>query len=222
MTKDMSPWSIKLDIREPGEIKELSYGICKYEYEVDTLLSGDFALFYEDKPVVGVERKGAKDFVDSIRDGRIFKQVDLMKDVYEVNFIAISGSIGDELYDTDIPMSVIMGTIASLVTRRGVNILWFDYDDHLVDCIFLIFEKIMDGKYDDIEVGRKKADFISFPYYSLIKIPFVHNSMANELLTRFDSLEEIADAEKDELLKVKGIGEKRYKELKEVLKNVIG
>lgn len=221
MTDDISPWLFKYDSREPDEVKELTRAFCEYECEVETLMSGDFALFYKEEPVVGVERKSAKDFIDSIRDGRIFKQTDLMKDVYQINFIAVSGSIGDYLYDTEMSMSVIMGTIASLITRRGINVLWFDYDDQLIECILAMFKKITEGKYKDIEVGRK-AEFVSYPIYTLVKMPFVSSRMANDLLEKFGSIENIAVADKAELMEINGIGKKRYKELKEVLKNVDG
>lgn len=221
MTDEIDPWTFKLDSREPPEVKELTDLLCEYKYEVATLPSADMALFYSDIPVIGVERKSSKDFIDSIRDGRVFRQADMMKGFYQVSFIAVSGSIGDYLYDTEIPMSVIMGTIASLVTRRNINILWFDYDDQLVDCILYMFKKITEGKYDDVKVGRE-AEFISYPIYTLVKIPFVSSVMANDLLEKFGSIDDIAKAEKDELMEIKGIGEKRYKELKEVLNDVDG
>ena len=211
-------WKIYLDNREPSELQTLFGLLCEKDYEVKSLLAGDFALYFDDKPAVGVERKRVDDLFQSIKDGRIFKQVDLMIDVYDVCYLAISRSIDDYIHNDNINLNMVMGTIASIVTRRDVNLIWFESDDHLITCVLKIFEKIMEGKYNDIEVARRKSDgFLSSDYYSLIKMPYIHHNSAMKLLKMFGDLEGVKNASVKELMKIKGIGKKRSKELKRVL-----
>lgn len=219
MVRDIEPWAVFVDKREPRDILELCDCLSPIEYKVVNLLCGDFALYYNNIPVVGIERKEIKDLLLSIKDKRIFLQSDMMKGSYDINYIAISGSLGDEIYDSNLSTSVVMGTISSLIVRRGMNIIWFERDDHLVECVFGIFEKIIDGKYDDIETSRSFGSrFKSFPYYTLIKIPFINNKIAEELLERFGTIEQIKEASKDELMEIKGLGPVKSEKLIGLLK----
>lgn len=212
-------WKIYLDRREPKELRTLFDLMIDVDYEVTNLLAGDFALYYDDEPAVGIERKRIDDLFKSIKNGRIFKQIDLMIDIYDVVFLAISRKIDDYIYNNNINLNTVMGTIASIVIRRDVNLIWFESDDHLITCVLKMFEKIKEGKYNDIEVARRKSSgFMNSEYYALIKIPFITHRIAIDLLNEFNDKNGVKNAPIEELVKIKGIGNKRAKELKEVIK----
>lgn len=211
-------WEIKIDSREDKDLKKLFSLITEHEYEECELTCADYALFFDGKPAIGIERKRIDDLFSSIKDSRIFHQIDLMIDVYDVNYLAISRSIDDYIYEDQITFNTVMGALASIITRRDVNIIWFEEDDHLITCVEKIFTKIMEGKYNDINTQRSKSTgFIDTEYYALIKIPFVHHTMAMELLEKYDKIEDIKHADEEELKEITGIGDKRSTELKEVL-----
>lgn len=212
-------WEIKIDSREDEDIKKLFGMITEDDYEVTELTCGDYALFFDGEPAVGVERKRVDDLFSSIKEGRIFHQVDLMIDIYDVNYLAVSRSIGDYIYEDRITFNTVMGALGSIVTRRDFNLIWFEEDDHLVTTVNKIFQKVKEGKYNDINTQRSSSTgFLNSKYYSLIKIPFVHHRMAMELLEKYDEIEDIKSANEEDLKEITGIGEKRSKELKKVIK----
>jgi len=215
----MNDWNIKIDKREPDDIIKLFKMMCPDEYEItiENLTCGDYSLYYKDKPVVGIERKRIDDLFKSIKDSRIFHQADLMIDYYDINYLAITKNLEEYIYKSDMTMSNIMGTIGSLVVRRDINLLWFQEEDHFVHAIIKIFEKIMEGKYNDINVVRRDSDFINSDYYNLIKIGWVNKDMAKDLIDEYNDINTIYNAPEEELKKIKGIGDKRVKELKNIL-----
>lgn len=211
-------WVVKIDEREPDDLKKLYGLITDKKYEITELTSADYALYFNDRPIVGIERKRVDDFFSSIKDNRLFHQCDLMIDIYDVNYLAFSKSIDDYIYNDRITMESVMGAIASVVVRRDINLIWFEEDDHFINCIDKIFTKVIEGKFNDIEIKRRKSNgFINSDYYNLIKIPFINNDMAEDMLEKYDDLEGLSKLSKDELMQFDGVGEKRSKELKEVL-----
>lgn len=220
--KDISPWRVVVDSREPNDIKYMCDNMFDMEFELEALKCGDFALYFYDKPVMGIERKTVGDFVNSIVDSRLWVQSDKMKLEYDTSFYFVSGSINDDIYNHDFNVSSIFASIASLVVRRGVSLVWFERDDHLIECLNYFFIKITQGKYGDIISKRNMNDvFKGNDHYTLLKLPYINNHMAVELLSRFGNINNIQHATIDELIQVRGIGEKRAKRLREELKNVI-
>jgi len=216
MTND---WVIKVDKREPKDMRKLFTMMCPDEYNVSVehMTCGDYALYYKQIPVAGIERKRVDDLFNSIKDNRVFKQADLMIDYYDINYLAITKNLEDYIFKSEMTMSNIMGTLGSLVVRRDINLLWFQEEDHFVHAVIKIFEKIMEGKYDDVNVVRRDSDFIDSDYYNLIKIGWMNKDMAKTLLDEFDNIEDIYNAPDDELKDIRGIGDKRVEELKQIL-----
>jgi len=132
---------ILIDDREPKEIFEefnrLGIG-CKKE----RLKVGD--IFYDNDIVI--ERKEIKDFVASIFDKRLFEQVERMQK-YKKRIIVIVGNL-IELDLERVNVNVVLGTIASLLIKRNVNIV--AVDDNKQYC--KLIERIV-SKWEDIKNG---------------------------------------------------------------------
>ena len=70
------------------------------KFMVSKLASGDINIILDDGSILAVERKEIHDFLGSISDGRIFKQVETMADNAKYYAVIIEGSLQIN-YDTD-------------------------------------------------------------------------------------------------------------------------
>ena len=128
---------ILMDDREPeglvlmGEVEGM-------EFERKRLKVGDY--------VVGnvcVERKEINDFCSSLIDGRLKKQVVAMNDNYLHNFVLVSGKIGDRT--SEVHEHSVLGMMASLIVKYGVNIVILDDDGQLLYFMKRLFERYEEG-----------------------------------------------------------------------------
>jgi len=212
-------WYCYVDTREPDTIMEL-LNLYDLDFEQNTLTSADFALYYSNEPIVGIERKTISDLVNSIINKRLFSQLDRMNKMYKVNVLAISGTM-TEYEDMmlkrrrKVRTQTIMGTLASAMTRNGCNIMWFEHDDYLVDCLCRMFKKVMQGKYGKIRSTNAKG-FEAKPESTLMIVPGIRLETAQRLIERFGTIKDIAMADKEELKEVKGIGDSRAQKIKEL------
>ena len=75
---------------------------------------------YQVSDDVVIERKTAKDFVDSIVDKRLFKQVTQLREEFKKPIIILEG---DDLYNGYINPNAIRGTIVSIALDFGISII---------------------------------------------------------------------------------------------------
>jgi ERCC4-type nuclease len=200
------------------EKKELTLAIVERKgipHRVTALTAGDFALRdLNCKPVrtiVGIERKAIPDLMGSIQSQRIFEQCKRLVDLYDIPYLMISGDIGDYLRRMDkihlkTNINVIYGTIASLSVKGGIQVMWFPDDVTLIDVAYRICEKVSEGKYD--QGFRKKEKYLNFTARNILSgVPGITPSLAGDLLKTFGDLKGVANAPKDDLTKVKGVGD---------------
>ncbi len=82
--------AVILDNREPPHIQKLNFGCPSM---IQCLETGDLHIATDDDKLLIVERKAAMDFVNSIKDGRLFNQVARAKQITPYVYVAIVGSI---------------------------------------------------------------------------------------------------------------------------------
>lgn len=82
--------AVIIDNREPPHIQKLNFGCPSM---VQCLETGDLHIATNDDKLLIVERKAAMDFVNSIKDGRLFNQVARAKQITPYVYVAIVGSI---------------------------------------------------------------------------------------------------------------------------------
>ena len=86
------------------------------DVQVKTMTVGDYQVSEE----VAIERKTAKDFVDSIIDKRLFKQAIELREEFKKPIIILEG---DDLYSGFINPNAIRGSIASIALDFGISII---------------------------------------------------------------------------------------------------
>ena len=132
--------SVKLlvDDREDAKVvQELL--ILGVDCEVVRLKTGDYV-----SGDVCIERKTIDDLCSSIVDGRIKTQCRRISARFKHGFVLVSGKISERT--ADIHEHCILGMIASLVIKYGVNVIIVDDDKQLAYLISRILTKLQEVK----------------------------------------------------------------------------
>ena len=167
------------------------------------LPQGDFAI--GDR--ILVERKTARDFVDTLIDRDLLGQVKAMAEAVTRPIVIIEG--GDLYSQRDIHPNAIRGVLAALTVDMGVSLLFTTDAEDTAKMLFVI------AKREESERGERKVhphksyhSVREEQEYIVSAFPEIGLRNARLLLAHFGSVRAIVNAELEELVAVKGIGEK--------------
>jgi ERCC4-type nuclease len=201
---------IIIDQRERNvELIESLYSLG-IEPEVNTLDIGDYII--SDR--LCVERKTVSDFEKSIIDGRLFDQLERMKNTYELPIIILEGDSESFRFKH----SVINGTIVSIYIRYGIPIITSNSPQDTASIILTIAKQEQNGAREPTKKNGKKA-FSEQEYMENVigNIPGIGPKLARLLLKHFGSIDSIAKADVKELMKVDKIGKKKAESIIKIL-----
>jgi len=202
-----------VDSREKEKFVQLVQ-VAKIPHRV-TALNADLVLRRNTKPaaeVVGIERKAINDLVQSIQSQRIFDQMKRLKATHEIPFLMISGSLEElewkfkQELNLQIQPSVVYGSLASIIVRERVNVMWFPNDRTLIDVAYRICVKISEGKWGEERMLAAKYEVYNPIKMLVMHIPGMTTVKAKRLLEKFGSLKGVALAEQRQLECVEGVG----------------
>ena len=170
--------------------------------EVKQLDIGDFVVSSE----IVIERKTLDDFVKSIYDGRLFKQLVNMTSKYKRPILIIQG---DRRGASGIGESAFYGALASVVSDFRVPIFFAADEKELTELVFHIARREQLEKKREIQIreGRKPVTLSDTQRYIVSGIPGVSAILADRLLTKMESVERLFSAEEGDLRSVEGIGD---------------
>ena len=198
--------------------RELRSGVPKLlkelgaEVEVRTLDVADYVVSEE----VGIERKSANDFIQSIIDGRLFDQVERLKKAYEKPVIIIEG----ELYGIrNVHPNAIRGAIAAVTLDWGVPILFSSGKEETAQFIYLLAKREQEERKKEVRLrSEKKALTLAERQRLIVEgLPNVSATLAKRLLKHFGNVERVFTATEEELKEVEGIGPKKAREIRKVI-----
>ncbi|WP_297514491.1 DEAD/DEAH box helicase [Thermococcus sp.] len=198
--------------------RELRSGVPKIlkelgaEIEVKTLDVADYVVSEE----VGIERKSANDFIQSIIDGRLFDQVERLKRAYEKPVIIIEG----ELYGIrNVHPNAIRGAIASVTVDWGVPVLFSSGKEETASFIYLLAKREQEERKKEVRLrSEKKALTLAERQRLIVEgLPNVSSTLAKRLLRHFGNVERVFTATEEELKEVEGIGPKKAREIRKVI-----
>ena len=198
--------------------RELRSGVPKHlkelgaEIEVRTLDVADYVVSEE----VGIERKSANDFIQSIIDGRLFDQVERLKRAYEKPVIIIEG----ELYGVrNVHPNAIRGAIAAVTIDWGVPILFSSGTGETAQFIYLMAKREQEERKKEVRLrSEKKALTLAERQRLIVEgLPSVSATLAKRLLKHFGNVERVFTATEEELREIEGIGPKKAREIRKVI-----
>jgi ERCC4-type nuclease len=203
---------ILLDTRESPETKDVLELFLKSEEVM--LPVGDIVVDDE----ICFEHKTPSDLIASVFDGRLFTQIDAMKDNYPHSFVVVSGTLTEVLETAEMinRYNSIMAAVCSCYVR-DCPIIFCDTLVNLADVIKVLGEKLTDGKTRSRPI--QKTRMIDLRLQFLCALPNINEKRGKALLEKFGSIQGVLNASEKELQQVYKVGEKTAKEIRAVLES---
>ncbi len=174
---------------------------------VTPLQVGDYAVGER----VLVERKTLADFVDTLVDRDLFGQVRALADSSIRPILMVEGGSIADLYELrSIHPNAIRNTIASIAVDFDVSLVFTRDAVETAELLFAFARRDLGGERQERSLHRHKAGWSDedAAVHVLTAFPDVGPKAARALLAAFGSLRAVLTASREELMQVKGVGEK--------------
>ncbi len=169
---------------------------------------------------VCVERKTGDDFISSIVDGRLFKQVEELKDNFSKPIILIEG----DYYKGGMNESAIKSALAAIILNYGIPVVMTKDEDETARTIFWLAkrEQIISNIGIGIKGRKKPKRLKDLQEHVVTGLPGVSVVLSKRILRKFKTIKNVANAKEKELMEVDGVGKVLAKRLHELLNKEYG
>jgi len=183
---------------------------------VDVKIKAMIVADYQVSDDVAIERKTAKDFVDSIIDKRLYKQARTMQEEFKKPIMILEG---DDLYSGFLSPNAIRGALASIAIDFGISIIPTRNPEDTAAMIKRIAIREQSGKITPIQIRTEKKPVNTWEQQLFIveSLPNIGPVTAKKLLEKFGTVQSVIDANENKLQEVDGIGEKTAESIRKVL-----
>jgi len=156
---------------------------------------------------VGIERKSSKDFTDSIKDGRLFKELKVLIETYERGILILEE---DPFKDSNLNENAIYGAITSIILNLGVTIYRTSDTKETAMFLYQLAKKEQSERKSTLKLRFDKAPIEKSRLleYIVAGIPGVNAFRAKNLLKELKTLQNIFLADIPDLTKIENIGKK--------------
>jgi Fanconi anemia group M protein len=203
---------IRIDYREKDSgLIDLLKAMDLY-VEIGRLSYGDYII----NEAITIERKTARDFLISIIDGRLFRQLANLKKKCPRPLLLIEG----DPYATDLAFdpSAIKGALLSVQVIWYVPIILSDSKEATRDIFLMIGGQEESGlEVAHLRGGYRPKKLKSRQLYLLQGLPGIGPRIAKRLLDHFGSVIKVMNASAAELREVEGIGRLSAQGIRQVL-----
>jgi Fanconi anemia group M protein len=185
------------------------------ELACEQLKTGDFVC--SDRVVI--ERKTVSDFVQSMIDRRIFRQVAEMKECFEKPVLIIEGDSSRMFSERDIHPNAIRGALASIAIDHRIPIIWTSDARETAEQIYWIArrEQSEEKRTVAIRCPEKKKTTSDHQEFLIAGLPDINTKLGRNLLKKFKTPKRVFSAKPEHLMKVEGIGEVKARKIWELL-----
>jgi DNA excision repair protein ERCC-4 len=193
----------------PGILKSLGVVV-----EFKNLLVGDYLV----APDSAVERKSLRDFVNSVYDGRLFKQCSELSSNYKRSFLLIEGNLEDVPMLTTKPKAV-YGAMVAIANSFTTKLLFSPNIRQSAELLIILAEHLKreGSKGPLIKRMEKKTSLQEQQLQIISSLPGIGSKLAERLLLAFGNPKRILNARVAELARVEGLGLARAEKIREVL-----
>ena len=211
--RDSTSIKITVDSHEPGYILALliQRGV---DVERKTITPGDYVLSSE----CAIERKTVGDFLNSIYSGRLFEQVDSLKEAYLKPIVILEGDVGLELELIKNPRAF-WGAILRVEVDMDVPIITTPTFFQTVDVLCTLANRLQRNEKNKISIQHKPRLMTEkdWQVYIVAGLPNIGNQLATRLLKHFKTIRNVFQAKMYDFERVKGIGRARAKKITKLL-----
>jgi len=201
-------YTIICDNRETASAVVRALSLMGVGLKLEHLAVADYILSER----VGIERKSAQDFNDSIKDGRLFNELFELKNNFVRPILILEG---DPFINSNINQNALYGAITSIILNLGITIYRTnDPSDSAMFIYQLVKKEQSDSKMEvKLRFDKKPIEISSLLEYIVAGIPGINALRAKNLLKELQSLQEIFNADIGDLIKVENVGKKIAQEI---------
>jgi len=204
---------IIVDNREnrSGVLRELfDLGV---ELEFKRLEVGDFILSSD----CCVERKTVNDFINSLLDKRLFQQAKDLIENFSKPVIIIEGE--NLLVSRNVHPHAVLGALSSLILDFKIPLVTCDDEIETARLLYFLAKREQEKNGREISLRAKKSVLTPRQEQEFLVegLPLIGPSLAKALLKEFKTVERVFTASEEELQRIKKIGERKAKRIREIL-----
>ena len=181
----------------------------------DNLPVGDYSVSKD----VAIERKTINDFISSIIEGRLFDQLERLREVPRP-YLVIEG-LYSKIYKRKFSENAFWAAIISL-TESGIFVVHTNSPEETAKFIFNLGRRAQESeKRGDVakvlrpNVKKKKKDEYGIAIGVLTSLPHIGDKKAREILRKFGSLKNFFNAKQQDIEAL--LGEKRGREVYKII-----
>lgn len=202
------------DVREPEIIRQLNKENA--EVQQKQLQVGDFILSKD----VGVERKRVQDFLQSITDQRLFKQLANLSSTFKSPLLIIEGNPELLFMERDIHKNTIRGVLSCIALDYKIPIIWTQNSMETTKQLYWIAnrEQVIEKKGIQVRVTKKPTSLKEQQEFLVSGLPGINSKRSKKLLEHFKTPDKIFTAEDKDLLELNGFGKKMIENMRKVMK----
>jgi len=201
-------YTIICDNRETASAVVRALSLMGASLELKQLPVADYILSER----VGIERKSAQDFNDSVKDGRLFNELFELKNNFIRPILILEG---DPFINSSINQNALYGAITSIILNLGITIYKTDNPSDSAMFIYQLAKKEQSDSKKEFKLrfDKKPIDITSLLEYIVAGIPGINALRAKNLLMELESLQKIFNADIGDLMSVDNIGKKIAQEI---------
>ncbi|OPX68977.1 MAG: putative ski2-type helicase [Methanoregulaceae archaeon PtaB.Bin056] len=178
---------------------------------VGRLSSGDYAI--GDR--ILIERKTARDFVDTLVERDLFGQLKGLAESAPRPVLIIEG--GDLYTARDIHPNAVRGALAAIAVDLGISVLFTKDEEDTAQMILVLARREEGGDRErTLPMKRHGHSFGEQQELVIASFPDIGLKNARLLLDHFGSVRAVVNATEEELLAVRGIGEQKSRKIHEL------
>ncbi|MEM4481916.1 MAG: ERCC4 domain-containing protein [Desulfurococcaceae archaeon] len=220
-TKLLVPVDLVIDSREDASHPEFRLIFTRNGLKVSLreLPAGDFLLLAPPgKSSLLIERKTVNDFVNSIRDNRLWEQSRLLRESAEKDghkaVILLEGSLERVEEQRRWRIQSVLRVLDTLILDLNLPVIYTPHKDATVAWIITKAKSLgptEEKKFLRMRVEKKPNDIEDRVLY--VAEGIVGPVLARRLLNKFNTIKNLANASIQDLMSVEGIGHKRAQEI---------
>lgn len=164
---------------------------------------------------VAVERKAIPDFLQSIIDQRLFRQMEELADSYEKPVLILEGNPEMLFLERNMHANTVRGVLSSIAIDYRIPIIWTHNSKETAAQIYWMAyrEQVGESKGLQIRCNKKVASLPQQQEFLVAGLPNISNVLSKRLLKHFGTVRDVYDATPEELMKVEGVGKEKAKRI---------
>lgn len=186
---------------------------CDIEIESNQLAVGDYIVSSR----IGIERKDVNDFLNSLLNGNLFKQIKRLRDAYSRPVLIIEGP--GLFTKRNINHNAIFGCLVSIMVDYGIPIINTENEKDTADLLIVMAKREQKKEHKSIVLRGNKnmMDIYEQQQFIIEGLPQISSVIAKRLLEHFGSIRALSNASEQDLQEVPGVGKKIAQDIYQVI-----